>query len=81
MEKDLARERRDSWTLYSPRDSSKLTFFSVTSHLVIAGTEEPVRSLRAKIASITSSSVVMVFGFLVDRKSVFFVLLPKIDIA
>jgi hypothetical protein len=40
--------------------SIRLTFFSVSSHLVMAGIEDPVRSLRAMIASLMSTIVVMV---------------------
>ena len=36
------------------------TFFSVSIHLLMAGTEEPVRSFRATIASLMSERVVMV---------------------
>jgi hypothetical protein len=37
--------------------SNRLTFFSVSIHLFMAGTEDPVRSLRAPIASLTISIV------------------------
>ena len=35
----------------------ELTFFSVSIHLVMAGTEDPVRSLRARIASLMRAMV------------------------
>lgn len=39
---------------YKPQIRPKaLTFFSLSSHLLMAKTEEPVRSLRAAIASLT----------------------------
>jgi hypothetical protein len=60
--KMAARGRRDSWPLDAVKLSNKLTFFSVIIHLVIAGMEEPVRSLSAKMASFTRARVVM-FAF------------------
>jgi hypothetical protein len=40
----------------------RLTFFSLSIHLVMAGTLEPVRSFKAVIASLTSKMVAMVFA-------------------
>lgn len=42
--------------------SNRLTFFSVSIHLFMAGTEDPVRSLRAPIASLMISIVAIVVG-------------------
>ena len=38
-------------------NSNRLTFFSVSIHLFMAMTEDPVRSLRAPIASLTICNV------------------------
>ena len=62
-----ARRRRNSWPLGTAKVSNKLTFFSVASHLVIAGMEEPVRSLSAKMASFTRARVVMFAFVFVNR--------------
>ena len=39
------------------------TFFSVSIHLLMACTEDPVRSFRARMASVITLIVVMVVGF------------------
>lgn len=39
--------------------SNQLTFFSVSSHLLMAIVEDPVRSLRARIASLMVVRVAM----------------------
>lgn len=65
--KMAAKGRCDSRPLDAVKLSNKLTFFSVASHLVIAGVEEPVRSLSAKMASFTRARVVM-FAFVRRNK-------------
>ena len=45
---------------FAPYPLEQLTFFSDSRYLLIAGTDEPVRSLRATIASLISVKVVIV---------------------
>lgn len=47
-------------SLQSMNKVKRLTFFSLSIHLLMAGIEDPVRSLRAKIAAFTISIVAMV---------------------
>jgi hypothetical protein len=42
------------------KDSNQLTFFSLSIHLLIAGVEDPVRSLRARSASLMIARVAIV---------------------
>jgi len=61
--KKLAKAVLTEHLLQSRREqaSNQRTFFSLSIHLLIAMVDDPVRSLRAEIASLINAMVVMVF--------------------